>query len=161
MSVEELKLINNIKQAYDVFQNNPSHTSKKGLKKGTHKNWLVVAQNPEKDSTFAKMHNSGKVSIAQIIDMSNSDYCGFIIKNHIYFNINFIKNYLDLYETFTYTIKDLKEEKGIKNMIIGGVKIQYIPDNEGKVKIIKFEGTRVHFGIRIDFIEKIVKSDIE
>ncbi len=139
-----------IKKTFNIFMANPDFTSKKQLRMKKRQEWFIIEQNPDKNSPYARLKNSG-LFVAHIIDDENDIFTGFSIKNNIYIKPEFLGQHLDgelLRSELTPYMRDMSEKE------FAGVKIDYWPDDEGRAEVVKLNSSNLHIGFRIDLIEK-------
>ena len=150
--------IEHIRRAFAKYKENPSRTSRMKLKKAKHKGWLVLEQNPRKDSTFAEFVENG-LEIQHIL--YDNDYYGFIINGTIYMRPKFIEEYLGNLDIIRDKLDELKGDEDYETADIGKVKMYYLTGEDDEVKFLYYTGTRVHRGIEFKFLIDAYRKQIK
>ncbi len=141
-----------IRRAVKKFRDKPERTRRQGLRKGQYEEWLVIEQNPKRDSPYASLRRAG-IIVAHIIHETTDTFSGFVIKNGIYLKPILLENYFDaqiLNESFTKYFSEMKTQ------VIAAVQIEYHPDEDGKALVTRLAGNDMHTGIRLDLIEDLL-----
>jgi len=144
--------VEDIKQAIKKYRQNPGRTSKLGLRKAAYKGWLVLEQNPKRDSPYARLHRAG-IDVAHLIHQEDDLFAGFLIRDNIYLKPAVLEQHFDpqiLNETLTRYFEDMQTDT------VAGVRLQYHPDEKGKSMVIRLEDRNIHMGIRLDLIERVL-----
>lgn len=144
---EALKVI----RVYNKFKEDPSYTSRKGIRKAESHGWLALAQNTETGSTFAKMNE--KVEIVHFI--KGGDYYGFKLNNTIYFNGRFVVEFTDYVKTlaaYHRMVGSIFLKKDFGTININGVKVEYVSYKGEEAAFVRWVGTRYHSGISYNLL---------
>ncbi len=143
--------IEEIRRALQLYREKPDRTSRLKLRKKTYNGWTVLAQNPQKDSVYARLNNAG-LPVAHIIDESSSDFIGFTIRNIPYLKPNFLEQHFSP-QLLNSELEPYFVDMEVKRM--AGVAIYYTPDDRGKAMVVKLNNNKFHTGLRLDIIQEM------
>jgi len=145
--------LNNLLSAYGKYKNNPSFTSRQKIRKREKNGWLVLQQNPDTGSTFAKMFN--KVNVVHFI--KGGEYYGFMLNNTIYLNQNFIYEFTDMVkskEGYYRMVGSIFLKSEVRKLDVSGVEIEYVSIKGEEAAVIRWAGSRYHSGVSMNLIRK-------
>ena len=134
-------------KAYRQFDINPSYTSVNNIRKGKYKDWLALAQNTSKDSTFARM---ARIGMDVIHFIKSGRYYAFKLKGTIFINGDFVVQFTSLADGVSdYNTLLMKVFNHYRNDVVrvAGVDIKYAYDVDDVVVAVEWEGTRHHSGL--------------
>ncbi len=144
-----------IRQAVEDYRRNPSRTSRLGLRRATCGDWLVLEQNPNRDSPYGRLRRAG-IEVAHLIyqQEENDDlFAGYVIRDNIYLKPAALQQQFDP-QILTETLAGYFED--MHSSTFAGVSVEFSPDPAGKALVFRLNGRDIHAGIRLDLIERLL-----
>jgi len=146
----------NIYEALERYNNDYELTQVNNLKMSSYEDWKIIEQNPDKDSSLARLKKAG-LDVANLIE---DNYYGTVINDNIYVNVNFFTDYTVFKDRLNVRkcIHNIMNIRKQNRMVIGGVKIKYVTDiDDSKPFIMHWYNTRDHDLVLLDKINKFLK----